>query len=446
VTTQPSHSGSEGTTDRSAGQLHAATGRRRWLQHREVWRALAVRDFRLLWMGQSLSILGDQFYFIALPWLTLQLTGSGLALGTVLMTAAIPRAILVLLGGALTDRVSPRLVLLGSDTVRAALIGLLAALVLVGFGRLWQLYILALLFGTVDALFYPAFDSIAPRILAADSLTSGNALLQGSVQASNLVGPLLAGLLIAAVGGLRGSGLAFALDAVSFGVSALTLALMTDRSQSPVSIGAETEARSVATTLIGEIKAGIGYAWQDPVIRALLGIILVASVTITSPLDIGLPTLAHSRFVGGAAAFGIMITVFGLGALLGTLVAGVVGQPRQRGVMVGLLTLAFSLGLAVIGFTTNLLVAAATLGILGIGNGFINVVVMTWLQQRVDAKLLGRVMSLVAFAQFGVSPMGLILAGVMVQYSVTLLFLAAGGLLLVTALATLANRTVRAFD
>src|SRR5258708_12798041 len=90
---------------------------------------LAVRNFRFLWIGETVSVVGDQFYFVALPWLALQLTGSGLALGSVLMTAAIPRAALVLAGGVATDRFSSRTVMLVSNTMRCALVTALTALV-----------------------------------------------------------------------------------------------------------------------------------------------------------------------------------------------------------------------------------------------------------------------------------------------------------------------------
>ena len=116
---------------------------------------LRVRDFRLLWIGESVSLLGDQFYLIALPWLVLQMTGSALALGTVLALASIPRALFMLIGGAFVDRFSPRSVMFASNLIRMILVGLLALLVLMGSIQLWMLYVLALAFGTADAFYLP---------------------------------------------------------------------------------------------------------------------------------------------------------------------------------------------------------------------------------------------------------------------------------------------------
>src|SRR5262249_39660116 len=140
---------------------------------------LRVRDFRLLWIGQSISLLGDQFYLIALPWLVLQLTGNALALGTVLALASVPRALFMLIGGALVDRFSPRTVMFVSNLVRMILVALLALLVLTHNIQLWMLYLFALGFGTADAFFFPADSAMVPRLLEKDQLEMGNTLTQG---------------------------------------------------------------------------------------------------------------------------------------------------------------------------------------------------------------------------------------------------------------------------
>ena len=128
-------------------------------------RPLRIRDFRLLFTGETVNVLGDQFHFVALAWLALQLTGSGLALGTVLMTAAIPRAVFMLVGGAFSDRFSPRTLMLASNAIRAVVVGVLAALVLGGRAELWHLYVFAAIFGVVDAFFYPALNTIIPMLV-----------------------------------------------------------------------------------------------------------------------------------------------------------------------------------------------------------------------------------------------------------------------------------------
>src|SRR5215207_4187547 len=142
----------------------------------------AVRDFRLLWAGETISALGDQFALIALPWLALVLTGSGLALGSVLALMAVPRALLMLIGGVSVDRLSPRRVMIASNAVRLVAVGLLAVVVLGGVVELWMLYAFALVFGMADAFFFPAQQSMVPQLVEQDQLQRANGIVQGTAQ------------------------------------------------------------------------------------------------------------------------------------------------------------------------------------------------------------------------------------------------------------------------
>src|SRR5262245_27397550 len=161
---------------------------------------LSVRNFRLLWIGEGVSLLGDQFYLIALPWLVLRLTGSALALGTILALASIPRAVFMIVGGAFVDRYSPRSILFASNFVRLVLVGIVSALVLTNNIRIEMLYGFALAFGLADAFYYPAQTAIVPQVLPQEQLQAGNSYVQGTAQLSLLLGPVLAGALIAVLG------------------------------------------------------------------------------------------------------------------------------------------------------------------------------------------------------------------------------------------------------
>ncbi len=164
-------------------------------------RVMRQRNFRLLWIGEGISLLGDQFYMIALPWLVLKMTGDALAVGGVLAVAGIPRALFMLIGGAFTDRFSPRTVMLGSNLCRMIIVALLTALVIAGSTNLWTLYVLTLIFGVVDAFFFPAQSSVIPQIVDKENLQIGNSIIQGTAQLSRFAGPILAGSLIALLGG-----------------------------------------------------------------------------------------------------------------------------------------------------------------------------------------------------------------------------------------------------
>src|SRR5665213_4465862 len=149
---------------------------------RRPWTLLASGPFRNLWVATTLSLLGDFFSYVAIAWLVLQLTGSSLALGSVLVVQAVPRGVLMLIGGALSDRFSPRLTMLASMGLRVAVVAPLAVLVLSGHVQMWEVYGISFVFGVVDAFFMPARSSILPRIVAEDQLEAGNAVLNVSSQ------------------------------------------------------------------------------------------------------------------------------------------------------------------------------------------------------------------------------------------------------------------------
>lgn len=407
-------------------------------------RALAIRDFRLLWIGQGISLIGDQFYYIALAWLTLQLSGSALALGGVLTAAAVPRGILMLFGGAISDRLSPRLLMLGSDLLRGAVVGVEAVLVLAGAAQLWQLYILAVTFGVVSALFYPAGGAMVPMIVPEEYRPSSAALNEVTTRGSVFIGPALAGILIASVGRAGGNGVAFAIDAVSFAVSALSLAVIrggmrVERTRDGVEPSAEEGVLSL-------IVAGLRYAWGDPIIRALLLIIAGIDVTAGGVFGVGLPLLARHHFSGGAAALGAMESAFGAGALVGIAIAGSVARPRKKGLVVIGVTAGFGLASLLMAIVPNLPSAMAVILLAAIGSGLINVMLVPWLQNRIDPAMFGRVSSIFMLASFGLTPLAYAAAGWAASLNLDALFLAGGIIILTTAALAAASRPVRAMD
>jgi MFS family permease len=411
-----------------------------------IWQPLRVRNFRLLWLGESVSLLGDQFHFVALAWLTLQLTGSGLALGTVLMAASIPRAVFMLVGGALSDRLSPRDLMLASNAARAMLVSIITGLVLFDAIQLWHLYVLAVIFGLVDAFFHPALMTIVPTLVGKDRLEAGNALLRGTAQLSVLIGPAPAGLLISAVGLTA----AFSLDAATFVFATVALWLMKDgtRRLSPVSQegGLADDQPTRPKDLMASIREGLRYTWSDPVIRAILLIVAAVDFSFVGPFNVGLASLADHRFVGGAAAFGTMLSMWGAGALLGTIIAGSVGQPRHRGKLLLGIAAALGIGLSLLGVVPNVGLASVVIGAMGIGSGFVNVVMLAWLQTRTNPQMLGRVMSLVMLASLGLAPFSFAIAGALVDLHATIMFAAAGAIVLGAMGLSAVNPVVRSID
>ncbi len=416
--------------------------------------SLRVRDFRLLWAGEGISVLGDQFYMIALPWLTLQLTGSGVALGATAALGGIPRAVFMLVGGAFTDRFSPRTVMLVSDTLRIFLTAFLTIAVLTHTVQLWMLFVSAFLFGLVDAFFFPANSAILPQLVAPEQLESGNALTQITGQLAGFVGPALAGLLIASLSGAasmealsasgkaastEGVGAALGFDTITFLVAAVALWLMK---------GGRTVAQSNTEGVRGvlaSIAEGIRIVWDNVLIRTLILVTGAINFLFTGPMGVGLPVLANTRYAEGAAAMGYIFSGFGLGALVGALSAGMFPTPRRIGIAAMILVAVAGGFMTIFGLTTNLLIAVTVALAMGICIGYVNVMASASIQKLVAPEAMGRVMSLVMLSSFGLGPISLMLAGFLVDVSLNGLFIGAGILLVVISLASMTNHEMRNF-
>ncbi len=412
---------------------------------------LANRNFRLLWGGEAISLLGDQFYLIALPWLVLQLTGDALAVGTVLAAAAVPRAIFMLVGGALTDRFSPRTVMLVSNLSRFGLVSLLAFLVLAGAIELWMLYLLALAFGLADAFFYPAQNAIVPELVGESKLQTANSIVQGTAQFSLFLGPVLAGSLIALISSRQGDGasgseltgiaMAFLFDAATFLVSALTLwFIRTEHQDELVDNSQEKESVLVA------IREGLIIVWQDKTLRYFFLVVAAVATIMNSLLSVGVPILADQRFSEGAAAFGIIMSAYGAGSLIGIVLAGVLPKPPEGrlGTVLLLATGIAGLAIVLIGLASTTALAAIVSLVMGTSLGYVVIQFTTWLQIRTPSELMGRMMSILMFASVGLTPLGTALAGAVIEVNLNSVFFGAGMIILLTVSLAMTNRTVRA--
>lgn len=401
----------------------------------------AARDFRLLWAGETISVLGDQFALIALPWLALVLTGSGLALGSVLALMAVPRALFMLIGGVSVDRLSPRLVMLASNAVRMVAVAALGIVVLADVAELWMLYAFALVFGVADAFFFPAQTSIVPQLVGPDQLQRANGIVQGTAQASALVGPALAGIVIAALAGEAAAGYAAGIaaallfDAASFGISLLTLWLMRAR--------ARTE--RAPASVIEDLKAAFRYVGEVPGLRAVIVVSLAVNFLIVGPFEVGLPVIAYQRLPEGAAAFGILLSAFGGGSLIGLALGAVLPAPRPTRfafVILGATGLP-GLGLAILPLVQSTLAAAIVIAVSSISLGYGNLHGMTWVQARIVPDLMGRVMSVLMLGSMGLIPVSMLVAGAVVQLSLDGMLVVAGIGMAVFTVATLLSSTVR---
>ncbi len=403
---------------------------------------LGVRDFRLLWIGQGVSLFGDQFYLVALPWLTLQLTGSSLALGTVLVLAGGSRAIFQLFGGALSDRVAARVLMIVSNVARALATAAIMTLVITGVVQLWHLYLLSIIFGALDAFFVPAIFSVVPMLIAREILGAGNALLRGTSRFMALIGPAIAGLVVSH----QNLGTAFAVDAATFVFAAFMIGLMNERRRpggdQPDSEDSEGALRSKG--LLTSIGEGLRYAWKQPLIRALLFFIAAFEFSFVGPFSVGLAAMAKVRFETGASALGWMLSAFGGGMLAGTILAGSIRAPRRRGLLIISVSVLCGVGLILLGFAANVASASVILAFIGVGGGVVNILVLGLLQSETDRRLLGRVMGFLLFGSILMETVSYAVAGVVADANLTVLFVIGGAIMLVISALSMSGQTLRA--
>jgi len=395
-------------------------------------RVLSIRDFRLLFSGATTSMLGDQFALIATPWLVLQLTGDPLALGIVLALEGIPRAVFMLLGGAITDRLSSRLIMLVSDIIRFALTTLMAVVVFTSTVQMWMLYAFGLGFGLVAGFAIPAGNSIIPMLVETQDLQGGNSLMMGVGQLVAFVGPTVAGILIGRFSeSPLGIGLAFALDAFSFAVSATMLWLMRGGRRLP---SGETNQETVWSSIL----AGMKFLWNDKPLWLMFLVITAINFLFVGPIEVGIPVLADQRLAEGAVAFGLLMSAFAGGNLVGYLLSGSLPRPSGKVMKVFLIALlvAFGVTVGLFGLIRSTWVDFALMLLLGVGNGYISITLFTWMQTRTPKEMLGRMMSILMLSNIGLLPVSEAIAGVVSKLDLTMLFIGAGLLVLLVTLWT----------
>lgn len=396
------------------------------------------RDPNFTWLmsGGVISALGDQFTLIALPWLVLQLTGDPLALGVMVAAMGIPRAVLILFGGALVDRYSPKNVLMLTKHANTVLLAILAALVLSGNATLPLVAALGIGLSVASAFSIPAGTSMLPHAVPPRHLAAANAAMMAMRQTTTLAGPLLAGLLFvlagdgsAGSGGAAGLGLAFAIDCLSYLVSAWTLSRV-----KPLAVPAPEGKRK--ESVLRSVGAGLATVWRDGTLRAAFLYWGLCACVVGGLMQVALPLLASER-LHGASALALLMGAHGAGILAGMALSGVLGKRRLVNLGITLLVVDGLSGLLIapMGLVTQSWQGMALIAAIGVLGGFIQVAVFTWIQQRVPQAMLGRMMGIFMFVFMGLAPLAAAVAGWLASLMpLDTLFLGAGLFLTATAL------------
>jgi predicted MFS family arabinose efflux permease len=356
---------------------------------------LEERPFRLLWIGQGASAIGDSLVPVAVAFAVLGIAGSATAIGLVMASFTLPRVLLILVGGVWADRLPRQLVMVAADLVRGSVEVVLAVLLLSGRAQLWELAAGAALIGAASAFFVPASTGLIPQTVSAPRLQQANALMALSRSATSIVGPSVSGLLVVGFG----PGWVFAIDAATFAVSAASL----------IALRLPRQPRtSERQSFLAELAGG----WREVVSRGwLLASILtfgVSNVAIAPVFVLG-PVIANEH-LGGAASWGLIVTGLGVGGLVGGLIA-LRWRPRRPLATAFMLGVAFSFPMLALAPPAPLLVIVVAVLLSAMVVELSNAWWYTVLQEQVPAESLSRVSSYDWLASIVFQPIGFAIVG-----------------------------------
>jgi DHA3 family tetracycline resistance protein-like MFS transporter len=378
-------------------------------------RALRHRPFALLWSGQTISRLGDSLYRIALAWWVLEKTGSAVAMGTVLVFSQIPMLIFLLIGGVVVDRLPRLRVMFVSDVLSGLVITFVAVFSWLDLLQIWHIYIASIIFGFVEAFFFPAYQAVIPQITPSEYLTSANSLNGLSQRVSGIVGPALGAVLVAA----GGTSITFGLDALSFFVSAFfvfpLLRLNLDKVQreddASETVSRQRSIKEALRKGFLDLREGFKFVVTVPWIWITILVFGFVNITESGPRAVALPFLIKQDLGADVGLLGILGSAASLGFVLGMIWLGQYVRLRRRGLLGYLAVVISGATLLPFAFKLPIPILVVSTFITGISMSVFSLVWTHTLQEMVPAKLLGRVYSIDALGSFVLLPIGYSISG-----------------------------------
>lgn len=362
---------------------------------RTTFRSLRQRNYRLFFFGHAVSISGTWMQRVAQDWLVLELSDSGIALGISTALQFLPVLLFGMWGGVLVDRLDRRRLLLGTQAAQAALALTLGALTATGVVELWMVYAWALLLGFVTVIDSPARQAFVAELVEPDDYVNAQGLNSTIHNAGRLIGPAIAGVLIGSVG----VDAAFFLNAASFAAVLAALLRM-----DPEALHRATPTERAP----GQVREGLAYVRSRPALRSTIVVVAVVGL-FGQNFRVVLPLLAQDTFGRGAGAYGTLMAMLGLGAVLGALASASRPAPTFRSIVTTCLVFAAVTFAAAA--SPSMRLAAAAMVPIGFANITLNTYARSLLQLRSDRAMHGRVMALHGLVFLGSTPIGGTVAG-----------------------------------
>ena len=370
----------------------------------QVWQAFSLLyrcpEFGRLWVGRSISLFGDAFTIIALPWFVLQVTDSGTATAGILLSLQLPALLTSMAIGSLVDRFQPRAIITIDNGLRTLIIGLIPILYWFGLLELWMLFLLTFFAGMLVPATEVGSRSVLPDLVEDKDLDAANMLWSFSLNLSLVIGPAVAGLLVASFGGPS----VLLIDAATFAVMAWVAATMPNVERGRPSMQAPLSER-----------LGLRQLWDMKVVRytTLLSLVFFFSY---GPLEAALPLYSDAILQTDARGYGLLWSALAVGALIGTLSSTALSQRLLLGVALPLIALLWGASLLPMVFINELWLACGLLFLGGLMWGPYTPMEATLLQRNVPKEQLGRVFGARSTLLTGGSPLGLAIGGVMLAF------------------------------
>ncbi|MFC4560181.1 MFS transporter [Virgibacillus kekensis] len=359
------------------------------------WELFKLKNFVMYWLGYLFSAMGDAIFILVVSWYIVEKTNSGTMMGTFLLFVGVPRVVLMLVGGAVIDRFSPRIVMFISDLIRGIVLFIFAWLSITDGLQIPVLFGLGSIFGVVDAFYWPSVTAIRQRIVKEHHYTQSNSVLTGTWQISAIIGPLLGGTLIS----LIGFGWSYSVTGLLYLISAVTLFFI---NLLPRQVSVDTtEPRK---NMFSEMVAGAKFVRNSPLLLVIVGTALFGNMAM-STVTVGLPFLAKEYQVG-AEGLGQMSASLGLGGIIMSILLSVViiiKKPQPR-IMMAVLFLQ-GLIILLIGFTQNHWQVAILIGLIGASGAVLGILEQSISQTIIPQHLMGRVYSIILVVAQGVTPL-----------------------------------------
>lgn len=365
---------------------------------------LKNRSFFFLWISGGLSSAALTIYILSESWFVVSGLHRQDLLGIVMMLTMIPRVVLMLFGGVLSDRVKKSYILFLSDFTRGLLVSLMAVLIIFHVMTVWYLMVFAFLFGTLDAFFWPASRSLLPSLIDKEHITKANAFIQGTNQLFTMIGPAIAG---------------YAIYMIHFqGTFLFTGLLLLGGSLINLLIKEKKSVKKAQASAIAEIKATWQYAKKVPYILSVMANSIVINFLLVGPINVGLPLIVKNVLKGNAVDLGYLESAIALGMLVGAVFMGSVTYRKKRAVTSLFLLTFLGMMTLLLAFMTSLFVGLILMGVIGVALSISNIISPSLTQKMVDEDYLGKVMSMITTAALGLTPVSFALVSVLLSIGI----------------------------